>query len=75
MFNRLLVSMSAILLTVTLAGCGGVVLDSFTGSPSTSNAPPNSTRGLIVLNSPQPVYPMQARTLGVEGWVHASIHR
>lgn len=69
MCNRLLVTMSAILLTVTLAGCGGVVLESFSGSPSTANAPPSSTRGLIVLNAPQPVYPMQARTLGVEGWV------
>ena len=66
---RLLVTLSAILLTATLTGCGGVVLDGFAGSPSTVNAPPNSTRGLIVLNSPQPVYPLQARTLGVEGWV------
>ena len=69
MRNRLLVTLPAILLTATLTGCGGVVPDGFTGSPSTANAPPNSTRGLIVLNSPQPVYPLQARTLGVEGWV------
>ena len=69
MRNRLLGTLSAIFIAATLSGCGGVALDGFTGSPSTVNAPPNSTRGLIVLNSPQPVYPLQARTLGVEGWV------
>ncbi len=69
MRNRLLITLSTILLTSTLTGCGGVALDAFSGSPSTASAPPNSTRGLIVLNSPQPVYPMQARTLGVEGWI------
>lgn len=52
-----------------LAGCGGVSLDGFTIPPSTATAPPNSTRGLVVLNAPQPVYPLQARTLGIEGWV------
>lgn len=69
MRNRLLVTLPAILSAVALAGCGGVTLDAFSGYPSTANAPPDSTRGLIVLNSPQPVYPLQARTLGVEGWV------
>ncbi len=52
-----------------LAGCSGAILESFSGSPSTANAPPNSTRGLIVLNPPQPIYPLRAQTLGVEGWV------
>lgn len=69
MRNRLLVPLSAILLAATLAGCGGGVLNGFSISPSTANAPPNFTRGLFVLNEPQPVYPLQARTIGMEGWV------
>ena len=69
MRNRLLGTLSAILLTATLGGCGGVTLEGLAGFPSTANAPPNSTRGLIVLNPPRPVYPLRARTLGVEGWV------
>ncbi len=52
-----------------LAGCGGGLFDGFSISPSTANAPPNFTRGMVVLNAPEPVYPLRARSLGVEGWV------
>jgi TonB family protein len=34
--------------------------------------PPNFTRGLIVTNSPAPLYPQRARALGLEGWVMLS---
>tara|TARA_B110000858_G_scaffold3502_1_gene4078 strand:+ start:54937 stop:55689 length:753 start_codon:yes stop_codon:yes gene_type:complete len=31
--------------------------------------PPNFTRGLLERRAPEPIYPMRARELGVEGWV------
>ena len=56
-------------LALLLGGCGAGVFDAFPLSSSTINAPPNFTRGLAVLTVPAPIYPLRARSLGVEGWV------
>ena len=42
------------------------------GSRDEISPPPNFTRGLIPLRTAQPLYPLRARNLGVEGWVMLS---
>ena len=66
---------SLVSVLLVLAACQG-------GSSSNNSAgygpgsglepPPNYTRGLIVTNSPTPLYPQRARSLGLEGWVMLS---
>ncbi len=63
------IPVAGMLVALLCAGCGGGLLENFPISPSTANAPPNFTRGMVVLNAAQPIYPLRARSLGVEGWV------
>jgi len=42
------------------------------GSSDEISPPPNFTRGLIPLRTAQPLYPLRARNLGVQGWVMLS---
>lgn len=66
---------AAFVLIATLLGlsaCSGME----TASPAASSdsdfevaPPPNFTRGLFERRAPEPLYPIRARNLGVEGWV------
>ncbi len=50
---------------IGLTGCENVDYDAqFDDVP-----PPNFTRGLLVRNTVEPLYPMRAENLGIEGWV------
>jgi len=73
--NSGLSAVSLVILLLVLVGCqggsqspGGVR----SGLGNGLEPPPNFTRGLIVTNSPTPLYPQRARSLGLEGWVMLS---
>ena len=53
---------------ILLAGCGSS--GSFDRPPLGVNTPPpNFTRGLVAVGIPQAIYPLRARSVGLEGWV------
>jgi TonB family protein len=55
-----------------LAGCAGVDETTRTVSAGSSpelTPPPNFTRGLITRRVAEPLYPLRAQNLGIEGWV------
>ena len=71
-WNARKVRIKALLLSCAfLLGACGTVAD-FGGNIDTLNAPPNFTRGLLVMSAPTPLYPQRARALGIEGWVMLS---
>jgi len=73
--NRLLSWCALAHCVLLLYGCATVSDDSSPGNAGSTDEispPPNFTRGLIPLRTPQPLYPLRARNLGVEGWVMLS---
>lgn len=55
-----------------LAACANVEVATQTtisDSSSVENPPPNFTRGLLTRRAVEPLYPIRARNLGIEGWV------
>lgn len=70
--ERILASCMAAVVLLLLAGCSNVEV-----APPTIAAdadfevapPPNFTRGLLARRTAEPLYPLRAKTLGVEGWV------
>jgi TonB family protein len=60
-------------LLVLLAGCAANTATSNLTADADSafdvSPPPNFTRGLLARRSSEPLYPLRARNLGVEGWV------
>lgn len=61
--------MLAIALLLLLAGCEAFETNTGGDAGGPLPPPPNFTRGLIVTNSPTPLYPRRARSMGLEGWV------
>lgn len=70
-----LIDLLLVVFCMTLVACQGgsqAASGSRNGLGSGLEPPPNFTRGLIVTNSPAPLYPQRARALGLEGWVMLS---
>ena len=57
---------------ITLTACGNMQLAPTTAESDASfevAPPPNFTRGLLARRTAEPLYPLRAKTLGIEGWV------
>ena len=57
---------------LSLAACASVEVitqPAISDSSSADTPPPNFTRGLLTRRTVEPLYPVRARNLGIEGWV------
>lgn len=68
-FSRLL-GVVTIGCAVLLSACSGLSTDNRAASTDVAlTPPPNFTRGLVSTSTPEPFYPLRARSLNLEGWV------